>query len=184
MINKYSPLVNATMEIKLEATTAHLWFEEIISDDRHENIEDVIKHIDLALWYARAMIEGGQNQKDIFLPLSDEILKKEVASTILHLKEFKQITFKRYKSKASSGVWSEIDQQYDELFNDFISQIDNVETLLQQKIKADFKRYQIIQITLIIVTIIIGIFGFLIQDYNNFKGPAPPLVINELIHLF
>ena len=167
MINKYSPLVNATMEIKLEATTAHLWFEEIISDDRHENIEDVIKHIDLALWYARAMIEGGQNQKDIFLPLSDEILKKEVASTILHLKEFKQITFKRYKSKASSGVGSEIDQQYDELFNDFISQIDNVETLLQQKIKADFKRNQIIQITLIIVTIIIGIFGFLIQHWYS-----------------
>jgi len=57
MINKYAPLVDATMEIKLEATTAHLWFEEIISGDRYENLDDIIKHIDLALWYANAMLE-------------------------------------------------------------------------------------------------------------------------------
>ena len=179
MINRYSPLVNATMEIKLEATTAHLWLEEIISGDRYENLEDVIKHIDLALWYAKAMIEDGHNRKGTFLHLSDETLKKEVASTILHLKEFKEISFKRYKSKASSGIGSEIDRQYDKLFNDFISQIDNVETLLQQKIRADFNRYQIIQITLIIVTIIIGLIGFLIQHRYNRELTNNILNINK-----
>lgn len=63
MINKYAPLVDAAMEIKLEATTAHLWFEEIISGDRHENIEAITAHIDQALWYAQAMLEGGKIQR-------------------------------------------------------------------------------------------------------------------------
>jgi len=35
---RYAPLVDAAMEIKLEATTAHLWFEEIISGDRFVDI--------------------------------------------------------------------------------------------------------------------------------------------------
>lgn len=33
MTSKYTPLIYATMEIKLETTAAHLWFEEIISGD-------------------------------------------------------------------------------------------------------------------------------------------------------
>ena len=48
MSKVYAPLVDAAMEIKLEATTAHLWFEEIISGDRHENISEVWKHQDQA----------------------------------------------------------------------------------------------------------------------------------------
>ena len=36
MILKYTPLVDAAMEIKLEATAAHHWLEEILSDDRFD----------------------------------------------------------------------------------------------------------------------------------------------------
>ena len=58
MTTKYAPLVDAAMEIKLEATTAHLWFEDILSGDRHEDIKKVWRHIEQADWYARAMLEG------------------------------------------------------------------------------------------------------------------------------
>ncbi len=71
-----SPLVDATMKIKLETTTAHLWFEEIISGDRIEKIEDVIKHIDNAIWYATAMLEGGENPEGSFVPLANPIMRK------------------------------------------------------------------------------------------------------------
>jgi len=40
MSREFAPLIDASMEIKLQATTAHLWFEEVISGDRHENIEN------------------------------------------------------------------------------------------------------------------------------------------------
>jgi len=163
MINNYSPLVDATMEIKYEATTAHLWFEEIMSGDRVVDFEDVIKHVDQAQWYARAMLEGGENPEGNFLPLEDLNLRQEVAETIEHLNKFKEITLKRYKFTEVSGVGSEIDQEYDRLFKNFIVQIDNVESLLQQKIRRDYGKYQQIQITLIIIVIWLIIMGFFLQ---------------------
>jgi len=179
MINKYSPLVDATMEIKLEATTAHLWVEEIISGDRYENIDEIVEHIDLALWYANAMLEGGENQEGIFLQLTDEILREEVVKTVDGLNEFKNITFQRYQAKESSGIGSEIDQIYDALFNKFITQIDHVETLLQQKIKQNFKQYQIIQVSLIASIIILSFIGFTIQFKYHRKLATNLIKVNK-----
>jgi hypothetical protein len=41
IVEGYTPLVDATMEIKLEATTAHLRFEEAISGDQTIDTEDI-----------------------------------------------------------------------------------------------------------------------------------------------
>ena len=79
MVATYAPLVDATMEIKLEATIAHLWFEEIISGDRHEDIETVWTHLDQSAWYATAILEGGENEEGIFIPLEDPALRNEIA---------------------------------------------------------------------------------------------------------
>lgn len=163
MITKYSPLIDATMEIKLEATTAHLWFEELISGDRYENFEDIIQHIERAKWYATAMLEGGVSQEGTFLPLTDLVPRKEVTATIKLIDEFEDITYKRYKSILSSGIGSEVDQQYDSLFNTFIKQIDSVETILQQKIRDDFGKFQIVQKSLMLLIFLFGFLGFYIQ---------------------
>jgi hypothetical protein len=56
----YASLIDAAIDIKLEATTAHLRFEEVLSGDRHKDIEAVWKHLDQADWYARTMLEGGK----------------------------------------------------------------------------------------------------------------------------
>jgi hypothetical protein len=185
MINKYSPLVDATMEVKFEATTAHLWFEEIISGDRYENdIEDIMKYIDQANWYATAMLEGGQNQEGTFILLSDLALRKEVATVIEQLKKFKELTSERYNSIESSGIGSEIEQQYDRLFRNFIDQIDRVESLLQQKIKKDFSRYKLIQILLIIGSVILSILGFFIQYRYDREQKKNLFMINDAFERF
>jgi len=164
MVNKYAPLVDASKEIKFEATTAHLWFEEIISgDNRYKNIDNVIKHIDLSLWYVEVMLKGGKNQEGVFIPLSDQVLKNKVEKVSEYLQEFKEITFERYRSKQSSGIGSEIDQIHDKLFFDIIKKIDIVEALLQKKIRDNFYYYQITQSMLIGLTLILSLLGFVIQ---------------------
>ena len=64
----YAPLIDAAMEIKVEATTAHLWFEEIMNGDHHEDVSVVWKHQDQAEWYAQAMMEGGKNPEGTYIP--------------------------------------------------------------------------------------------------------------------
>ena len=56
MILRFSPLINASHEIRYEATMAHLWLEEILSGDREVNIESIWEHLDRAEWYAQAML--------------------------------------------------------------------------------------------------------------------------------
>lgn len=175
MIHGYYPLVDATMEVKLEATTAHLWFEEIISGDRYENIESIMGHIDQSIWYAKVMLEGGQNSEGTFLPLKDILLRNEVASTVELLNKFKAVTTERYNSKEKSGIGSEIDQKYDRLFLKFIHQIDNVETLLQGKIKNRYSQYYSIQIALLGI-IILSIFFVFILQFKFEKGQKDHIV--------
>ncbi len=163
MIKEYSPLIDATMEVKLEATNSHLLLEELIAGDSHTNVEDILKHIDQATWYAQAMLEGGQNPEGIFFPLTDIVLRKEITSTVEFLEELKAITYQRYELLDVAGIGTEIDQKYERLFHDLIDQLDNVETLLQGKIQEDYSQYYLLQILLLLATAMSIFFVFLIQ---------------------
>jgi len=163
MISKYGPLIDAAMEIKLEATIAHLWFEEILSGDRSQNIETIIDHIDQSRWYANAMIQGGQNKEGTYLPLADPVLDAKIATVIEELDAYKQMTFERYDAYPNSGPGTEIDQRYDQIFNDFNSNADEVETLLQHKIASEQRLYRGLQSVLIIVVIVLSAFTVFIH---------------------
>ena len=100
----YFPLINATMEIKLEATTAHLWFEEIITGDRDEDIDKVWSHINRAEWFARAMLEGGENAEGVFISLNDPELREDILVVLEQIKEFRSIARDRYPNSEISII--------------------------------------------------------------------------------
>jgi PAS domain S-box-containing protein len=157
----HTPLICASMEIKIEATTAHLWFEETISGDRSHSIDDVLEHIDLADWYAQAMLEGGQSAEGKFFPLSDQHMRQDITEIRRKLAEFREITLQRWQTSKTSGIGTEIDQKYDKVFEDFIQQAGLVETDLQQMIGKEINSFQIVQIVLIAlclaITVVVGI---------------------------
>jgi len=141
----YSPLIEAAINIKLEATIAHLWLEEIISGDRSEDMKSVWTHLNQAEWYANAMLEGGENPRGEIPPLTDEKMRQEIREVQSHLKEVRNVTSKRIESIRISGIGSEIDQHYDSIYMDFVNQADRVETGLKQVMYEDlahFKRTQ------------------------------------------
>ena len=92
MAATYTPQIDATMEIKLEATQAHLWFEEILSGDRREDMDHVWALLDSADWYAQALLEGGTNKEGVFLPLKDKELRQAVEGILRDLAEFREMT--------------------------------------------------------------------------------------------
>jgi len=153
MVNKYAPLIDASMEVKLETTTAHLWLEELISGDRTGTIKPITEQIDRSLWYAEAMLAGGTNPEGTFLPLSDQILRDGIESVIKDLHLFKLLSIERYKGHAQSSTSIEMSQEYDNAFRVLIEQADHVETLLQQKSRSENKIYVAVQIALLIFII-------------------------------
>lgn len=143
MIEKYTPLIDAVMEIRLEATTAHLWFEEIISGDAFEDMDIVKNHFEQSLWYATAMLEGGENSEGIFLPLTNPILRKEIEEVRGKIQRLQKITEQRFKSKQDSGIGTVNDQLYDSVFRDLSYQSDMVESKLQAEME---KQLQILRL--------------------------------------
>tara|TARA_R110001583_G_scaffold194591_1_gene365866 strand:- start:440 stop:4045 length:3606 start_codon:yes stop_codon:yes gene_type:complete len=153
---RYSPLVDATMEIKLEATTAHLWFEEIISGDKTINIEDIWAKLDQSQWYAQAMLNGGTNEKGTFLALNAPDLRLQIEETINGIHHFRQIAQKRWASQSTSDIDSDIDQQFHLDFLKFNMSIDNVKRVLQKLIVEDLQTFTFTQQLLIPLILIFG----------------------------
>ena len=164
---KYAPLVDAAMEIKLEATTAHLWVEELISGDRFEDINEVKKHLDQAQWYASAMLEGGENPEGKFIPLKNPVLRGEVEKIFQKINTFRKITDQRFEAIQESGTGTQIDQRYDAIFRDFIGQADRVESKLQAEIATEIKIFKIVQTTLILISFLL--IGVIVWVFHRFE---------------
>ncbi|MDJ0806961.1 MAG: HAMP domain-containing sensor histidine kinase [Gammaproteobacteria bacterium] len=159
MITTYGPLIDASMEIKLEITAAHLWFEEIISGDRHESMDDVRDHLDTADWYVTSMLEGGRNTHGKYRPLTDENMRQEIKQVKRKLSYFRQVTEQRFRNRASSIAGTDIDQVYDSVFNDLLEQADSVEHQLQQQIDYElaFFNYLIQGLILMVAIAVIAV---------------------------
>jgi len=166
--NRYFPLVNAAMEIKLEATTAHLWFEEMISGDRSIDITNVWQNIDQAQWYAQAMLDGGSNSEGYYLPLKNPELRLYITRTIEHIHTFRKLAYQRWEFKDTSIVGSAIDQKFDLVFNQFLNSANKVETALQQIIQSKIKTFHFEQILLMVIISCLGIFfGIILHRHEK-----------------
>lgn len=154
---RYAPLMDAAMEIKLETTTAHLWLEEVISGDRSIDIAVVWEHLDQAEWYTRAMLEGGENQEGKFVPLKDPVLRHKIEQTLEGVNAFRAIAQERWASQSQSGIGSDIDQRFDRTFDTFLILADDTETILQQTVKRQLQRFYFVQSLLIVIVVVAGI---------------------------
>jgi signal transduction histidine kinase len=166
LIRIYAPLVDAAMEIKLEATLAHLWFEEIISGDRQEDVATVWARLDQADWYAKAMLEGGKNEEGTFFPLDNTEMRQAITEVRGKLARFQDISKQRLTASTTSGPGTQIDQHFDAVFKDFFNQADEVETRLQQVIAQDVGSFRHTQ--LILIAACLMLFLFILVAFSRF----------------
>ena len=168
MNSRHAPLVDAAMEIKLEATIAHLWFEEVLSGDLNESMETVFEHLNQAEWYGRAMLEGGQNPEGTFIPLEDAELRREINDVLEKLATFRLLTQKRFSGNENAIDRAETNQRFHTTFNTFIDQADNVETKLKQFMARDSRYFRSLQIVLICSCFALALFiGILYYRFDR-----------------
>ncbi len=158
---KYHPLADAIMEVKFEATIAHLWLEEILSGDRSEDTCDVWHHLDRAEWYAQVMLDGGENDHLTFLPLDDPQLRDDIAEVVVELKAFRTIAEERLAGFNESAAGSDLDQRFDSAFAGFLDQADAAELNFHELVVKETQRFEYVQASLlvlcILLTVIVGV---------------------------
>ena len=149
----YGPLIDAAMEIELEVTKAHLWFEEIMSGDRHEDLKMGWKHLQRADWYARVMIEGGESEHGKFISLDNGELKEPIARVRDKLESFRSIMKKRIEERQVSAPGSDIDQRVDVVYKDLLEEAGDIEAKMKRIMKKEFAHQQLSQKVLLGISI-------------------------------
>ncbi|OGW24577.1 MAG: hypothetical protein A3K09_05305 [Nitrospinae bacterium RIFCSPLOWO2_12_FULL_47_7] len=150
----YAPLIHASLEIKLKATAAHMRVVEILSGDSAKKSAVVWQRLDEADWYAQAMLSGGENQEGVFVPLDDPEMRRIITDVRRMLEKFRAIAQHRLSQRETSGVGTEIDRHYDELYTVFIREADEVKRRLQHLMREDLRRFRAIQIILLLLLVV------------------------------
>lgn len=168
MTARTAPLIDATMEIKLEATLAHLMLEEILNGNPEADFVQVNSHLDNSIWYARAMLEGGNNPEGNFVPLVDEKLRREIRDVLGQIISFKKMASQRYEAYRRGILDQAMNHDFHALFQVFVNKADLVETDLQDTIARDLNQYRILQLALIGISIVFSlVILILIFHYEN-----------------
>ncbi|MDP5254980.1 MULTISPECIES: bifunctional diguanylate cyclase/phosphodiesterase [unclassified Vibrio] len=155
---KEMPTIEAAEEIKVNGAMAHVWFEEVLSGDTTQSIKEVWYFLDLADWYALALLEGGESIRGRFKPIQDEQLRNIVVSMRETLVDFRHYDTIRYAQQSTSTPGSEVDILSDAIFLDFIQQADDLKRQIKLHVERSVAQYQYISLSLIVAAVIIASF--------------------------
>jgi len=181
MSQRYTPLINAVTEIKLQAAIGHLWFEEILSNDQNEDIEQVRYHLKHADWYIQAMLEGAESASGKFMAMDDPELRRQIEGIRALLMQFRTQMEQRWRDKNTSGPGTPIDQSFDLTFNTFIQKADIVKLRLQDLIKTAERQFIIVQIIMALLTLVVTtILGWLFMRFADAQGRAMADLTTEI----
>ncbi|MFT5661327.1 MAG: PAS domain S-box-containing protein [Sulfurimonas sp.] len=141
--DRYLPLTNTIINIKLELTYSHLWLEEILDGDTDEKIEDTMSNIQNARNLSNAMLNGGVNKKTniVILPVKNEKLMNDIHSLIELIKVFELNALYRYEKIAISYSGTQLDKEYDTFFSVIMKKADEIELELNLLKTEDLKEY-------------------------------------------
>lgn len=141
--NTYSSRITAVNEIIIETTSAHLWFEELISGDKNEELEDVVNHILKAKLYINSLRTYNKKLNTSILKESNHILL--LNSILIDLNKFKELTYIRYKKNKISKPGTSLDQYFDKVFLEMISKTNILKNIIKKEEDKEKSKFSYIQ---------------------------------------
>lgn len=146
---KHVSLVQAVHRIELQATLAHLSFEEAVRGDPSIQIEDVYARIVESQRAVQLILEGGRSEQGKMKSLEASELRDDVAEVQANLKQFQQIAEQRWNNIKQSRPGSEIDQEYDTIYDQFLSSTNKINESLNKHIAADSQTFRTLSVVLL-----------------------------------
>ena len=154
-VQKYVPLQSNIKKIEIDLATAHLWFEEAISGDQTINVQDQVFE---PLQYKEFKTYLAQIQNS-FTDKKDLIYVTQLQAIEKKLNIFLAIAKRRWVNSSKHTIGSDLDQEFDETFNNIISSLDDISLHVANKIDSEIdernNNFYIIIASFIIINFII-----------------------------
>jgi len=132
-------MVFASMEIRLEATTANLWLEEIINGNKSRTEKDVFTHLDRAKWYANAMLEGAKGTHFELQPTGNQQIRENIEDLLQKIELQRKLAKRRLEiRKKGAASLTGIDLTYHSYYDTFIIQTANIENHIRELMLRDY----------------------------------------------
>lgn len=130
LLRDKSPFAEAAAEIKINGTLAYLWFDEIMSGDTAQSIQEVWYYLEIADWHVVALLEGGESIMGNYLPVEDEEIRRQLISLRKLLAEFKANAETNYQHVQSDRIHNFSSVRRDEQFLEFASKADEIQRVI------------------------------------------------------
>lgn len=154
MVARQAPQAKAMVQLQLDASLAHLWFEEMISEDSNISLDQVMSHLDRAQTCLRALLQGGESHVGEIVRLKDEQTRTHLEQVQSQLTTFRRITLERWDNQATSGIGSSIDRTHDRVFQGLLDTTSTVQDDLSALSQRQLKTLKTIQLSLIGVCVV------------------------------
>ncbi|RYE55402.1 MAG: hypothetical protein EOP20_10375, partial [Hyphomicrobiales bacterium] len=154
-----SPHVKAAMEIKLNATAAHLYFEEIMMGDAGEDVANVWAHLDAAQAYVAAIESGGTVDGAVYLASLDPAVQAAGPKVKQALTDFRAAADARYAhlGKGDEGAGSTADAAFDAAYDSVIVEATALEKSVYDDMQEGLEKLAGAQSFAIITLILAGV---------------------------
>ncbi|KJY85199.1 diguanylate cyclase [Vibrio galatheae] len=167
LLVKKSPLAEAAAEIKVNGTLAYLWFDEIMSGDTAQSIQEVWYYLEIADWHVVALLEGGESIMGSYQPVQDPEIRKRLIALREMLAEFRVNAEANYQYVLSDRALAVNSVRRDEQFLEFASKADEIQRVIKASYEAGIKSYTNTSISLIIAVIVIAAYSIRLQHKHE-----------------
>jgi methyl-accepting chemotaxis protein len=133
---RLAPLADAAMEIKLTATHAHLIFEEVMTGDGGEEVNEVWDSLAETRFFANAIVSGGSNDEGTFYPTQSAEVRSVIQGVLKQLDTFERVARERYLNVGKDVAGSASDETFDQAFEALVAEADKAEELIHDDMDA------------------------------------------------
>ncbi|MDQ6966600.1 MAG: PAS domain-containing protein [Mariprofundaceae bacterium] len=166
MSEHHVPLVNAAHEISIRTALFYLRLEEVLNGDKSVDVATIQAHLDRALWYAAAMLHGGETADGVIIPLQDAALLEQVNQTLAALQGLGAMAQQRLDRSQSSGTVS--DRYFDAEFDRMMQLSKGIELLLYKAFSREISRFQYLAFALTFLMLVVAILMlFMLYRYER-----------------
>ena len=124
------------MQIKVEATQGHLWFEELVSGDTSNSFTRILKHWGDGIVLARSFDQGIVENGTVRIPPNaDPEIRKQAAEIADQFELFARVARERLQRGAGTG--SELDEQFDAIYEGIISRSEVIESAIRTGMRME-----------------------------------------------
>jgi len=149
------PLLDAAMEIKLEAEAADLRFREVIQDNLVVDLKTIWQPLEQSIWYLRAILKDSNIRKKYYAPLNDDDRHEQIDRLQQKHAALKKITELIAAATETSASARGFQSRYEEAIKEFLDQVQQLQSRLLFIKAKNLRQFRNLQLILIGTSVIL-----------------------------